>query len=137
MPRVLGPALISARQQRALKEGALFAVPRASVYETAAARAQPGDLFWIREPYAEITPRQFHCPKWIHAILPGSGPMNVTVPKNIEPYFHRCNMRFHSGKGMTRDFSRAALEIVALSDAGFKCRVRMGNVDANAEGAAA
>lgn len=137
MPRILGPALISTRQQRALKEGALFAVPRSSVYETAADQAQPGDLFWVREPFAEITPMRFNCPQWIHAILPGSGPLEVTIPPRIVPYFDRCHMRFKSGAGMRRAESRAALEIVALSDAGFKCRVRMGNVDAAAEGCAA
>lgn len=133
--RVLGPALINIRQQKQIESGlvAEFDIPRSAVYPTAAARAQVGDRYWVREPYIEVkNHRSLLCD--IHELVIGSSPEHLAKnkPEWIKPYFQRCRIRFHNGADMRRGESRATLEILnPLPDSGgWKCRLIMQNVDA-------
>jgi hypothetical protein len=76
--RVLGPALITPAQQKMLAADALLEISRSAVYESAAARARMGDVFWVREPYIEFIPAQFGCPANIGAFLAGYGPASMS-----------------------------------------------------------
>jgi hypothetical protein len=128
--RILGPALITNGQQKMLRDGAELTIPRAAVYESAAARARVGDRFWVRECYIEFSPAQHGCPQNIGALIPGFGPHEYAPrPDYLKPYAHLCRRKQHPAAAMTRSLSRASLEITVVVEAGWLCRAHMGNID--------
>lgn len=129
--KVLGPALITNGQQKLLRQGAEITILRRAVYATAAARAQVGDRFWVREAYIEFIPAQFGCPQNIGAFVPGFGPHTFAEkPAYLKPYIHLCRRKQHHGSTMSRSMSRASLEIIGLTGtSSWACRVHMGNID--------
>lgn len=128
--KVLGPALIQPARQKYLRDGAELDIARNAVFESAARRARVGDRFWVREAYIEFVPAQFGCPQNIKTYLPGYGPhLFAETPSYLKPYAHLCRRKQHPGSTMSRTMSRASLEIIAQTAAGWQCRVHMGNVD--------
>jgi hypothetical protein len=129
--RILGPALINWRQQKSLADGAMLTVQKDAVYDGAAARAQVGDRFWVREPYTEVLPRQGYTSECVYAIVPGADPgtfcknVRASLPPSILKILHLCRRKRHSGRDMRRNESRAQLEIVRIEHDGWQCRAIM------------
>lgn len=127
--KVLGPAIIDWRQQRAMEKGAKeLLIGRDRVFADILARARPGDLFWVKETYRDFQPGP-GCPSGMSAIVPGSA-MGQQLPEHIKPWSHKCKIKGPlDAFGLRRGESRATLRILAIRPSGFQCAVIMSNVD--------
>lgn len=128
--RVLGPAIIDHRQQRAIEKGASeLLIGRDRVFVDAAERAKVGDLWWIKEPYCQVTSQQFGTVKNINEMIPGSA-LGMSIPERLKPHWESLRKKpMLDAFGLRRGESRATLRIIEIRPAGFYCAVLMKNVD--------
>lgn len=126
--RNLGPAIIDYCQQREIERGARsLLIGRNRIFPDAAARAQVGDIFWVKEPYNEIKSRQSG-PQHIHEMVPGS-PMGMTIPEHLKFSFHKLRMiPQRPAATLNKGDSRACMCIRTIEPKGFRCEVIMQNV---------
>lgn len=112
---VLGSLLITKTRQRSIREGAQWDIPSKHFTPRVLRRAHQGDLIWLREPFAVITPHR--SVKQLAATIRGASPLGLKVPKYLKPYFHRCHLKFYLAKDMCRAESLACLEITEIGAA--------------------
>lgn len=132
IPRVLGSLPISFIRQRSLADGIEWSVPRWHLRREVLARAQVGDLLWIKEPWSLFKSRSFGKQN-ICEPVPG-GILNLNIPDHIKPYRHQLSVTRHPASTLARDDSRATLEIVAMDDELIRVRAHMQQVDAFLKG---
>lgn len=109
---VLGSLLITKTRQRSIKDGAQWEIPRKHFTARVLRRARVGDLIWLREPFAEITPHR--SVRQHSATVRGASPLGLKVPKHLKPYFHRCHLKFYPATDLCRPESFACLEITEI-----------------------
>jgi len=131
--RVLGPAIIDWQQQRKMRElgHKHLIVRRDRVFEDAAAKAEIGDIWWVKEPFFEVKSPQAGCPE-IHEMLIGYGFRHYDVPAHIKPWSHVCRWIQRPAQGLRRGESLAYLEIVEAvtkPEPGWLCSVHLQNID--------
>lgn len=128
--KILGPAIIDQRQQKALESGASpLLIGRDRVFKDAADRARVGDAWWVKEPHVEVSSRQFGSVKHVHEMIPGSI-TGLIVPERLKPHWECLRIVWRADAfGLRRGESRATLIITEVRPAGFLCNVIMKNVD--------
>lgn len=132
--RVLGPAIITWTDQRNMRRNGYqhLIVRRDKVFADAAERAQPGDCWWVKEPFFDVRSPQFGCPEF-HEIIIGYGPWRFEVPAHVQPHRHIARWQPKDAAGLRRGESLAYLQIVeevSKPVQGWLCRVYLKNVDA-------
>ncbi len=136
--KVLGPALITGVQQRAMSEGTVLTVPAGAVYADAAPRASVGAWWWAKEPYQEYVAKKSGV---LLGLVRGIGPLAARSKELTDKlrtravggqtvYEYRCCQ--YTGEHLSRADSWTSLEIIeVLPDAaGWQCRAHMKNIDA-------
>jgi hypothetical protein len=129
--RCLGPAILDNCQQKDLEAGKDILIGRDRVFPDAAERALITNLWWVKEPYALVTSRQFSFKKNVNRCIPGSV-MGMATPDDLKHYMHDLRMQRIQRPPfrITRSESRAYLKIFAIEEGGFRCSSHMQNIDA-------
>jgi hypothetical protein len=125
--RVLGSIPFNTMQQRWLIGGASIDLPRAEFADRILARAQIGDLIWVKEPWALLRSRQFGPQNVREAVV---GPVGTAPSARIRPIMNQLKWSTQSPLTLERGDSRATLEVMGISDHAIRVLVHMKQVDA-------
>lgn len=125
--KVLGSYMIDRIAQRGLADGCSIDIPRDRIMARHLARAEIGDLLWLKEPHALIVSRQ-HGPKNVREIV--VGPVGSPIPPHLLPHLDKLKMTPRSALVLERAETRATLEIMGILPDAVRCQVHMTQVDA-------
>lgn len=125
--KLLGRVEIIPGLQRALVQGAVIEIDRATFRRFTKATARIGDLLWVQEPFWLLQNTQGLERK--PAIIPAPNGPITNPPRYIS--LHTCTKERKSAKYLPRQHSRATLEIMGVmpDSAGLRCLVHMQQVD--------
>jgi hypothetical protein len=124
--KVLGSYMIGTMDQRALVADGCIELPRDRIMARHLARADIGDLLWLKEPFALITSRQAG-PQNIREIV--VGPVGTPPPAHIRHIVHHLRYSPRSALILERADTRATLEIMGILPDAVRCLVHMVQVD--------
>lgn len=127
--KLLGSCIISTLEQRTLADGASLDLPRTRLEPRILARARIGDLMWAQEPYALALSRRFG-PQNIREVLVGPVAGKRTIPVHIKHILHQLRQKRMAAHTLSRQDSRATLEIMGISEHAVRVQVHMQQVDA-------
>ncbi len=126
--RVLGSYMVGSLEQKLLKDGMLWDLPRDHIMSKIVARAAVGDLLWLKEPFWLITSRR-HGPQNICEVVPGPV-MGTRKPARLAKILDQLRQQRRSALVLERPDSRITLEIAAIGERAISMRVHFRQIDA-------
>ncbi len=124
--KILGSMMLTEQRARLVKAGEVWTIPHAHLRRGMLSGARIGDLIWIKEGYCEIKSTRA-CPRQIHEMVPGTGPLQVKIPQDLQRYMGQLRFKFHKAKTMQRCDSRRTIRIEVLAADHIVGRVIDGN----------
>ena len=124
--KVLGSYPIGVNEQRALAGTATMELPRNNLRSFVLARAEIGDLFWVKEPWALIKSRAFG-PQNVRDVI--VGPVGTLPPEYLRRYIGQLRITPQSALTLERGDSRATLEVMAINEHAIRVQVHMVQID--------